>query len=121
MFSDEPRLEEWTAGSTGKDVTGWHCSWCFDVDGIRTKLVSAQKGDFPRWGDYPAKLNASYIKRLISHGIWFNDVDRLKRYEIILSPTSLFRNQHRYWKLIHNVYDNATIDHGRVYDLEEEE
>ena len=117
MFSEEPPIQEWAAGGTGKDVAGWHCSWCFDVDGIRTKLVSAMNADFPRWGDYPAKQNASYIKRLIAQGIWFDDVSRMKRYDVILSPTSLFRNQHRYWKLTHNVYDNATVHF--VYDLEE--
>jgi len=120
MLDDRTRVQEWTAGGVGKDVAGWHCSWCFDAEGIRIKLVSAQNGDFPRWGDYPAKLNVSYIEGLIAHGIWFDDVSRFKRYSIILGPTSLFRNQNRYWKLIHNVYENATVDYGRLYELEEE-
>jgi len=121
MFGNRTRVQEWTAGGSGKDVAGWHCSWCADVDGIRVKLMSAQNGDFPRWGNYPAKLNTTYIQRLIANGVWFDDKSRLKRYYLILGPTSLFKNQNRYWNLTNNVYGNATVDLGRVYDLEGEE
>ena len=48
--------------------SGWHCSWCLKPVGIRTKLTSAQNGDFPRWGDFPAKLNLSYIYGLVIRG-----------------------------------------------------
>ena len=30
-------------------------------------------GDFPRWGDYPEKLNLTYIASLITHGSYFDD------------------------------------------------
>lgn len=108
MFGNRTRIQEWTAGGSGKDVAGWHCSWCLDLDGIRTKLVSAQNGDFPRWGDYPEKLNITYIEGLIARGVWFDDKSRMKRYEVISGPPSLFLNQHRYWRIIHNVYENSS-------------
>jgi len=106
MFGSQTRVQPWTAGGSGADVAGWHCSWCLDVDGIRTKLVSAQNGDFPRWGDYPAKLNATYIRARVAKGIWFDDVSRLKSYDVISGPPTLFTNESRYWSLIHNIYQN---------------
>jgi len=108
MFGNRTRIQAWSAGGSGKDVAGWHCSWCLEPDGIRTKLVSAQNGDFPRWGDYPAKLNITYIEGLIARGVWFDDKSRMKRYEVISGPPSLFLNQHRYWRIIHNVYENSS-------------
>jgi len=107
------RVQEWTAGGAGRDVAGWHCSWCLDPQGILTKLVSAQNGDFPRWGDYPSKCNITYIRGLIARGVWFNDVARMKRYDVISGPPSLFANHNRYWALIHNVYENLTT---KVHD-----
>jgi len=108
MFGNQTRVQEWTAGGSDKDVAGWHCSWCFDVDGIHTKLKSAQNGDFPRWGDYPAKLNATYIEGLVARGVWFDNVSRLKRYDVISGPPSLLTNERRYWSLIHNVYTKSS-------------
>ena len=107
MFGHQTRVQTWTAGGGGKDVAGWHCSWCLGVDGIRSKLMSAQNGDFPRWGNYREKQNTTYIKRLIARGIWFDDVTRLKRYDFIFGPPSLLTNEHRYWNLIHNVYERS--------------
>ena len=98
------RVQAWTAGTRDSDVAGWHCSWCLDVQGIRTKLTSAQNGDFPRWGDYPDRLNATYIEGLIARGVWFDNVSKLKRYDVIAGPPSLFANERRYWQLIHNVH-----------------
>ena len=103
------RVRSWTAGGGGSidDDAGWHCSWCLDVDDIRTKLTSAQNGDFPRWGDYVDRLNATYITGLIAHGVWFDNVSRLKRYDVIAGPPSLLTNERRYWQLIHNVHTTS--------------
>ncbi len=38
-------------------------------------MLSAQKHDSPRWGDYPEKTNLTYIGNLIRDGEWF-DGDR---------------------------------------------
>ena len=51
---------------------GWHCSWCYSPEGIRTKLQSAQRDDKPRWGDYPDKLDLQYIAGLVRTGQWFD-------------------------------------------------
>ena len=32
-------------------------------------MISAQKADTPRWGDYPEKLDLSYISELIHTGM----------------------------------------------------
>lgn len=108
MFGNQTKVQPWTAGGSGQDVAGWHCSWCFDTDGIQTKLVSAQNGDFPRWGNYPAKRNSVYIRQLIANGFWFDDKSRLKRYDVISGPASLLANPQRYWSLIHNIYETST-------------
>ena len=110
MFGERAQIREWTAGSSSEDAGGWHCSWCFDVDGIINKLISALNGDFPRWGDYPEKQNPTYIKRLIANGVWFDDRSRLKRYDVISGPTGLLTNPHRYLNLIHNIYNRPTTE-----------
>jgi len=53
-------------------LAGHHCSWCFDAEGIRLKLMSAQADDKPRWGDYPDKLAIPYLEGLIQNGEWFD-------------------------------------------------
>ena len=60
--------------SIGKSTLygGHHCSWCFNAEGIRNKLINAQQNDKPRWGDYPEKLDLGYINSLIKGGEWFN-------------------------------------------------
>ena len=65
-------FSEWDLGSLGH-YAGHHCSWCYDPQGIRTKLESAQKHDKPRWGDFPEKTDLKYIAGLIREGGWFDD------------------------------------------------
>lgn len=65
-------IHEWDIGTLGH-YAGFHCSWCYSAEGIRTKLLSAQKHDSPRWGDFPEKTNVSYINELIRTGGWFDD------------------------------------------------
>ncbi|KAI3384881.1 hypothetical protein SNEBB_010571 [Seison nebaliae] len=54
------------------NFSGFHCSWCFDVEGLRVKLVSAQNGDFPRWGNFPEKLERNYLECLIEKREYFD-------------------------------------------------
>ena len=51
---------------------GFHCSWCYDAEGIRWKLLAAQRDDRPRWGDYADKLRLDYIESLVENGVWFD-------------------------------------------------
>ncbi|CAB4063400.1 MGAT3 [Lepeophtheirus salmonis] len=64
-------VKVWNIGTLGH-YAGYHCSWCFQPEGIRRKLLSAQKNDKPRWGDYPEKTNLTYIQKLIKSGEWFD-------------------------------------------------
>lgn len=50
------------------DDAGWHCSYCFDPEGIRKKLLDAPLSDWPRWGDDPEKSSVKYIRTLIKNG-----------------------------------------------------
>jgi beta-1,4-mannosyl-glycoprotein beta-1,4-N-acetylglucosaminyltransferase len=65
-------FREWDLGSIGH-YAGYYCSWCYNPEGIRTKLLSAQKDDKPRWGNYPEKTDLKYIEKLIRIGGWFDD------------------------------------------------
>ena len=67
----ERKLKSWDIGKIGH-YAGYHCSWCYDPQGIRTKLLSAQKHDSPRWGDFPEKTDVAYIANLIRTGEWFD-------------------------------------------------
>ena len=64
-------ISPWTAG-TLEHYAGFHCSWCYSPEGIRTKLLSAHADDKPRWGDFPEKLDLGYIASLIRDGEWFD-------------------------------------------------
>ena len=55
------------------DNAGWHCSYCFQPEGIRKKLLDAPLSDFPRWGDDPKKSNVEYIMKLIKNGQNFDE------------------------------------------------
>ena len=68
-------VSDWVLGDNGV-YAGWHCSWCMSPDRIRIKLTSAINADFPRWGDYPSKLNLDYIRSLIKSGTWFDDTTK---------------------------------------------
>lgn len=62
---------QWTAG-TREHYAGYHCSWCYNPEGIRTKLLSAHADDKPRWGDFSEKLDLDYIANLVRKGEWFD-------------------------------------------------
>lgn len=94
-------------------AAGWHCSWCFPIEGIRTKMTSAQNGDFPRWGDFPSKLDPAYIRQLINCGLWFDDESSLKRIEVPFVPRAVIANPSRYGYLLPGFNDSFRIDECR--------
>ena len=78
---EQPQV--WTLGNS-PHYAGFHCSWCYRPEGIRTKLASAQRHDKPRWGDYPQKMEISYIESLVRDGQWFDGTYpfiRVNRYD----------------------------------------
>ncbi|XP_036409439.1 beta-1,4-mannosyl-glycoprotein 4-beta-N-acetylglucosaminyltransferase-like [Megalops cyprinoides] len=100
-------LVQWAIGSPFH-FAGWHCSWCFSPEGIHHKLVSAQNGDFPRWGDYEDKRDLSYIRELIRTGGWFDG--SVQEYppsdpkEHMYAPKYLLENYDQYRYMLENPY-----------------
>ena len=100
-------LVQWSVGSPFH-FAGWHCSWCFSPHGIHLKLVSAQNGDFPRWGDYEDKRDLGYIKDLIRTGGWFDG--SLQEYpptdpkEHMYAPKYMLEHYEHFGYLLDNPY-----------------
>lgn len=89
-----------TPGPSSSTAAGWHCSWCLPVDDIRIKMLSAQSGDLPRWGDFPEKCDPIYIRRLVSCGLWFDERLSLDRVVAPFVPRAVLENQQRYGYLL---------------------
>uniref|UniRef100_A0A3P8YZ44 Beta-1,4-mannosyl-glycoprotein 4-beta-N-acetylglucosaminyltransferase b n=1 Tax=Esox lucius TaxID=8010 RepID=A0A3P8YZ44_ESOLU len=100
-------LVQWAVGSPFH-FAGWHCSWCFSPEGIHFKLISAQNGDFPRWGDYEDKRDLNYIRDLIRTGGWFDG--SVQEYppsdpkEHMYAPKYMLEHYDRYRYLLENPY-----------------
>lgn len=100
------RLRLWKLGSSGH-YAGWHCSWCFDLERMRIKLVSAINADFPRWGDYPEKQDLNYIQSHVTKGLWFDDKTKMAAVNssIPMYTTPYFLNHWQKYKfLLENPY-----------------
>ncbi|XP_024288667.1 beta-1,4-mannosyl-glycoprotein 4-beta-N-acetylglucosaminyltransferase isoform X2 [Oncorhynchus tshawytscha] len=100
-------LVHWSIGSP-VHYAGWHCSWCFRPEGISHKLISAQNGDFPRWGDYVEKRDLNYIKGLIQTGGWFDgsvgEYPSTDPKEPMYAPKYLLKNFPLYRYILENPY-----------------
>ncbi|XP_040844172.1 beta-1,4-mannosyl-glycoprotein 4-beta-N-acetylglucosaminyltransferase [Ochotona curzoniae] len=100
-------LVQWSLGSP-LHFAGWHCSWCFTPEGIYFKLVSAQNGDFPRWGDYEDKRDLNYIRSLIRTGGWFDGTRQeyppADPSEHMYAPKYLLKNYDQFRYLLDNPY-----------------
>ncbi|XP_051985808.1 beta-1,4-mannosyl-glycoprotein 4-beta-N-acetylglucosaminyltransferase [Xyrauchen texanus] len=100
-------LVQWSIGSPFH-FAGWHCSWCFTPEGIHFKLISAQNGDFPRWGDYEDKRNLNYIRELIQTGGWFDgsvqEYPPTNPNEHMYAPKYMLDHYNHYRYLLENPY-----------------
>ena len=102
---DHPAPKEWLLGGI-HHYAGWHCSWCYQPEGIQLKLTSAQKHDKPRWGDYPEKLDLDYIAGLIETGGWFDGshkfikVDRRETSDHLYAPSYFLENEDKFEYLL---------------------
>ncbi|KFO36661.1 Beta-1,4-mannosyl-glycoprotein 4-beta-N-acetylglucosaminyltransferase [Fukomys damarensis] len=111
-------LVQWSLGSP-LHFAGWHCSWCFTPEGIYFKLVSAQNGDFPRWGDYEDKRDLNYIRSLIRTGGWFDGTQQeyppADPSEHMYAPKYLLKNYDQFRYLLDNPYQEpkSTVAGGR--------
>ena len=108
-------LVQWSLGSPFH-FAGWHCSWCFSPEGIHFKLISAQNGDFPRWGDYEDKRDLKYIRDLIRTGGWFDG--SVQEYppsdpkEHMYAPKYMLDHYEQYRYLLENPYISPTNLNG---------
>ncbi|KAJ0033812.1 hypothetical protein NQD34_000919 [Periophthalmus magnuspinnatus] len=108
-------LVQWSLGSP-IHFAGWHCSWCFTPEGIHFKLVAAQNGDFPRWGDYEDKRDLNYIRQLIRTGGWFDG--SLPEYppsdpkEHMYAPRYMLDHYKQYRYLLENPYSQVSRTGG---------
>uniref|UniRef100_H2ZUF2 Beta-1,4-mannosyl-glycoprotein 4-beta-N-acetylglucosaminyltransferase n=2 Tax=Latimeria chalumnae TaxID=7897 RepID=H2ZUF2_LATCH len=115
-------LVQWSLGSP-LHFAGWHCSWCFRPEGIYYKLISAQNGDFPRWGDYEEKRDLNYIRGLIRTGGWFDGT--VQEYppadpkEHMYAPKYLMSNMARYHYLLENPYRKTQEEEEEEEEEEE--
>ncbi|XP_069024410.1 beta-1,4-mannosyl-glycoprotein 4-beta-N-acetylglucosaminyltransferase isoform X1 [Embiotoca jacksoni] len=104
-------LVQWSVGSPFH-FAGWHCSWCFSPEGIYFKLVSAQNGDFPRWGDYEDKRDLSYIRDLIRTGGWFDgslqEYPPVEPKEHMYAPKYMLEHYDRFRYLLENPYNKVS-------------
>jgi len=100
---EKPR--EWTMGDS-PHYAGFHCSWCYSPEGIRTKMSSAQRHDKPRWGDYPEKMELDYIESLIRTGGWFDGkqpfikVNRRETPDHVYAPQYFLENDDMFESLL---------------------
>lgn len=109
-------LVQWSVGSP-IHFAGWHCSWCFKPEGIYFKLVSAQNGDFPRWGDYEDKRDLNYIRDLIRTGGWFDGSQQeyppVDPKEHMYAPKYILENFVKYHYLLQNPYSRVDTQSKR--------
>ena len=98
-------VSHWDFGGRGQ-IAGWHCSWCFPVEGIRDKLVSAQNGDFPRWGDYQEKLELSYLQGLVRDGRWFSgqEFQASQPSNTNYAPSHIMKHPDKYLSMLKNPF-----------------
>ncbi|XP_076056274.1 uncharacterized protein LOC143034218 [Oratosquilla oratoria] len=95
-------VANWVAGIPGH-YAGWHCSWCFDVNGLVRKMEAAQVNDTPRWGDFPQKKNHDYLHSLIVEGRWFDDTTEFVRTNVrepFYAPPYLMQNPGLYREIL---------------------
>ncbi|XP_050037187.2 beta-1,4-mannosyl-glycoprotein 4-beta-N-acetylglucosaminyltransferase-like isoform X2 [Dermacentor andersoni] len=89
--------EMWTIQGTSPHYSGWHCSWCFDAEGIQVKLAAAQRDDGVRWGDIAEKTDLGYINSLRKRGYFFDESGPLERCDAYdAAPAYVRENAERY-------------------------
>ncbi|XP_050026853.1 beta-1,4-mannosyl-glycoprotein 4-beta-N-acetylglucosaminyltransferase-like [Dermacentor andersoni] len=64
---------QWVIEGARPRFAGWHCSWCFNAQGIQYKLTSAQRDDGVRWGDLAENTDLAYIESLRKSGRFFDE------------------------------------------------
>lgn len=111
-------VHPWFLGEVGH-FAGWHCSSCFDLEGIRTKFMSAQNADWPRWGSIPEKMSLDSIRNMVKDGKWFDGSNLNNRAVSQMSspendpfyaPPYIMDNADKFPHLIRNIYTGEYIE-----------
>jgi beta-1,4-mannosyl-glycoprotein beta-1,4-N-acetylglucosaminyltransferase len=111
-------VHSWFIGEVGH-FAGWHCSSCFDLEGIRIKFMSAQNADWPRWGSIPTKMELKNIKRMVKDGKWFDGsplnnraVSRMAdpQKDPFYAPPYIMQNAEKFPHLMKNRYISEDMD-----------
>lgn len=102
----------WMIGTVAHPA-GYHCSYCGGPEFVRNKIVSAQNGDFPRWGNYPEKRELTYIRNMIKTGQWFDGKSKLTKINFknssAYAPVLFLRNPEQYKHLLWNPYTDNQL------------
>ena len=102
-----PKVKLWFLGNARDTEVGWHCSWCFNIRDFQIKMLSAQRSDAPRWGNFPEKLEPEYLKSMIRDGAWF-DGSRNLRYVpqnySLYAPKYILSKPLKFKHLLKNLY-----------------
>ena len=103
IYQKNHPVKEWNIGQVGA-YAGFHCCWCYNPEGIKLKLMSAQKDDKPRWGDYPEKLDLDYISGLIRTGRWFDNSQPFflvnREQDPLYAPAYILKHKNRFHYLL---------------------
>ncbi|CAN7984115.1 unnamed protein product [Ixodes pacificus] len=91
----------WAIRGVQPNYAGWHCSWCFNVSGIQHKLMSAQRDDGIRWGDFAKTRDSAYIMGLRKKGRLFDERQPLKSTDgYQAAPAYLLQDARRWLHLL---------------------
>uniref|UniRef100_A0A6B0VBZ2 Putative glycosyltransferase family 17 n=1 Tax=Ixodes ricinus TaxID=34613 RepID=A0A6B0VBZ2_IXORI len=93
----------WAISGTPRAYAGWHCSWCFDAAGIQVKLISAQRDDGVRWGDFAAKRDVGYINYLRRTGRYFDESKPFQRVDGYKAAPSYLGKDVKRWRYLLSV------------------
>ena len=99
MQKVDSRLQTWNFG----EGSGWHCSWCLSVEGIRYKMLAAHVSDVPRWGSIKSKTSLDFIRNVSTAGIWFDSKTLLTRVDYNdpnYAPSYFLRNREKFATLL---------------------
>lgn len=108
QYRSKYNIKQWTIGVEPDHFAGWHCSYCFNPDGIRIKLQSIINEDYPRWGDKPESFDLERVKyKIIGQGFWFDGKSRfteVKETNPDFAPAYVLKNKEKFKHLVVNQY-----------------
>lgn len=88
---------EWTITGSAPRYSGWHCSWCFDAQGIQAQLEYAQRDDGRSWKGIVERMDLDQLKTLRARGLSLDKQSPLSRSRAYdAAPAYVRNNFHRF-------------------------